>query len=87
MSQVLEDFEVSKLMMQPDTNSPEIDKILSGSFYACFFDKYWYFGIVNYVSVENLLPFFFLWMCQDDICCITINNMICKVGSLLSGEY
>ena len=59
-------------------------------FYACRYENDWYFGIANYVSIENNdvnVKFMypkgpaskFFWPSKDDVCWIPAENLICEV--------
>ena len=39
------------LLIQQKETVLSIEHIMPGSFYTCFYDDEWYFGVVNYVSV------------------------------------
>ena len=41
------------LLIQQKGSVLSIEHIMSGSFYACSYDDEWYFGVANYVSLEN----------------------------------
>jgi len=77
--------------------SMSIENISPGSFYACRYENEWYFGVANYVSVENsdvhvifLHPkgpaVQFFWPSRDDICWIPINDIVTKVEAPVSGS-
>ena len=53
MSRVLGDSGRADLINAPGVNIVNIEEIVTGSFHAYFYDKEWYFGIVNSISHEN----------------------------------
>jgi len=80
----------AKPLMKSKANLLSIEDILPGSYYACRYDKDWYFGVANYVSVEHSdvnVKFLhpkgpasqLFWPNMDDICWIPIEDIIAKV--------
>ena len=53
MSCVSGDSERADLINTPGMNILNIEEIVPGFFYACLYDKEWYFGIVNSISHET----------------------------------
>ena len=53
MSRVLGDSGRADLINAPGVNIVNTEEIVTGSFHAYFYDKEWYFGIVNSISHEN----------------------------------
>ena len=41
------------LLIQQKEVVLSIEHIMPGLLYACFYDDEWYFGVANYISVEN----------------------------------
>ena len=41
------------LLIQEKEIVLSIEYIMPGSFYACSYDDEWYFGVANYISLEN----------------------------------
>ena len=80
-----------------DTNRMDLNDITPGSYYACKYDKDFYFCIVNYVSMEPgdaNVKFMhpkapankFFWPDHEDVCWIPLNHMICRVKPPSSGS-
>ena len=66
--------------------------MLCKQFYVCCYENDWYFGLANYVSVENNdvnVSFMhpkgpatkFFWPSRDDICWVPVENIICEVNA------
>ena len=84
-------------LVQQNVDDSDMSRIIPGSYYACRYDSDWYFGIVNYVSVEHLdvnVKFLhpkgpatkFFWPSRDDVCWIPINYVICQVEPPSAGS-
>ena len=67
-----------------------IEHIMPGLLYACSHDDEWYFGVANYISVENYdgnIKFLqlngpvaqFFWPSLEDTCWIPMHDIITKV--------
>ena len=78
------------LIQQKEVVLP-IEHIMPGSLYACSYDDAWYFGVANYISVENYdvnIKFFqpngpgaqFIRPSLQDSCWIPIHDLITKVN-------
>ena len=86
------DFPVSNLI-EDSPASINIEEVIPRKFYACRYENDWYFGIANYVSIETNdvdVKFMhpkrpaskFFWPSRDDVCWISVENLICEVSSL-----
>ena len=81
---------MENLINAPGMNVVDVGGIVPGSFYACRYDKEWYFGIVNFISHENAdvnIEFMhpkgpsaqFFWPSRDDdTCWIPVQDEIGK---------
>ena len=77
------------LIQQKEVVLP-IEQFMPGSLYACSYDDEWYFGVPNYISVENYdvnIKFLqsngpaaqFFRHSLEDTCWIPIHDLITKV--------
>ena len=78
-------------LIEESTNLIEMDSIMPGQFYKCQYENDWFFGVANFVSIENkdvnvkfmhpkgpALNFF--WPTKDDTCWVPISNVLCRVN-------
>ena len=83
------DFPVQNLI-EDSTASINIEEVIPQKFYACHYENNWYFGIVNYVSIEYNdvnVKFMrpkgpaskFFWPSKD-VCWVPAENLKCKVN-------
>ena len=74
-------------------NNNAVEEVIPRKFCACRYENDWYFGIANYVSIETNdvdVKFMhpkrpaskFFWPSRDDVCWISVENLICEVSSL-----
>ena len=86
------------LLVQQKETVSSIEHIMAGSFYACFYDDEWYFGVVNYLLVENCdknIKFLhtngpdaqFFQPSLEDTCRIPIYDIITKVDLPSFGSF
>ena len=83
------DFPVSNLIEDSPT-SINIEEAIPQKFYGCPYENDWYFGIANYVSIENSVNVKFMhpkgpasksfWPSRDDVCWVPAENLICEVN-------
>ena len=84
------DFPVSNLI-DDSSASINIEEVIPQKFYACHFENNWYFGIANYVLIENNdvnVKFMhpkgpaskFFRPRRDDVCWVPAENLICEVN-------
>ena len=84
------DFPVSNLI-EDSPASINIEESLPQKFYACCYENDWYFGIANYVPIENNdvnLKFMhpkgsaskIFWPSRGDVCWVLPENVICEVN-------
>ena len=78
--------------MIKDSPAPiNIAEVIPHKFFACHSENDWYFGIANYVSIENnhvKVKFMnpkgpaskFFWPSRDDVCWVPAENLICEVN-------
>ena len=83
------DFPVSNLI-DDSPASTNIEEVIPQTFYACSYEKDWYFVIANHVLIENNdvnVKFMhpkgpaskFFWPSKDDVCWVPAKNLICEV--------
>ena len=78
----------------------ESESIMPGQFYKCQYENDWFFGVANFVSIENKdvnVKFMhqktinnFFWPNKDDTCWITISNILGRVNppkTSLTGRF
>ena len=92
MSQIsVVEFPVSNLI-EDSPASINIEEVIPQKFYACRYENDWYFGIANYVLIENNdvnVKFMhpkgptskFSWPSRDHFCYVPAKNLICEVNS------
>ena len=83
------DFPVSNLI-EDSPASINIEEAIPQKFYGCRYENDWYFGIANYVSIENSVNVKFMhpkgpaskffWPSRDDVCWVPAENLICEVN-------
>ena len=83
------DFRISNLI--EDLPGSVNIEVIPQKFYACHYENDWYFGIANYVSIENndvnekfMHPkgpaSIFFWSSRDEVCWVPAENLICEMN-------
>ena len=78
-------------LIEESTNLIKMDSNLPGQFYKCHYENDWFFGVANFVSIENKdvnvkfmhpkrPPMNFFWPTKDDTCWVSISNILCCVN-------
>ena len=84
------DFPVSNLI-EDSPASINIDDVVPQKCYACGYKNNWYFGMGNYVLIENNDVEFmypkepaskYFWPCRGDVYWVPAENLICEVNPL-----
>ena len=71
-----------------------INEFNQDMFASCTYDREWFIGIaieINAIHDDVKIKFmnksmktnYFSWPVHDDICCIPISNILCKINTLL----